>query len=71
MAKTAHLASNVMVREGAAGRPVLLRLEAACGPQILLELAQLRLLGPQLLLFQVQVACSPSIVLAVCRSFMS
>ena len=63
MSIVTHLASNVVVREGAAGRPILLRFEGAGGPQILLQLAQLRLLGPQLLLLQIEVVRSPSIVL--------
>ena len=52
-----------MVREGTAGRPILFWLEAAAGAKILLKLAQLSLLRPQLLLLQVQLVCSPPIVL--------
>ena len=58
-----HLAGDVVMCEGAARGPVLLRFEGARGAQVLLQLAQLRLLGPQLLLLQVEVVRSPPVVL--------
>ena len=56
-----HLAGDVVVREGAAARPVLLGAQRARRPQVGLELAQLRLLRAQLLLLQVQLLRAPPV----------
>ena len=56
-----HLAGDVVVREGAAARPVLLGAQRARRAQVGLELAQLRLLRAQLLLLQVQLLRAPPV----------